>query len=382
MTETQYLFKNLSTGQQVPLAPLTSVGRSEGSALRLLEGQPSRHHAQITVGPGHVFVEDLGSMNGTFVNGRRLDAKIKFELTAGDRVRFDLEEFVFVDNGVKPKDDDKTVYRPPDPEKTVFRPTPQTPTPPPRTEPTQRLEAQAREPAIQPAAADREPAPVDKPRAADPRAADPRAADPRAADPRPADARPADARPADARPAEKQALPGAFADPPPDATILVHSRKPQHPPGSAAPAPAPSAGDPPFLWIESGNRAGQKVELTADADAKKTWRVGSNESSRIRFQDPGVSAQHATLHQQDGTWLLTDDLSVNGTFVNDKKILRSYLAAGDRVRFGPVECRFYMPPGAGEGTHSRTPLRRFGLIAAVAFALTLALLFAAYRFIK
>jgi pSer/pThr/pTyr-binding forkhead associated (FHA) protein len=378
MTETQYLFKNLSTGQQVPLAPLMSVGRSEDSALRLLEGQPSRHHAQITVGPGQVFVEDLGSMNGTFVNGRRLDAKVKFELTAGDRVRFDLEEFVFVDNGVKPKDDDKTVYRPPDPDKTVFRPTPK----PPRTDPTQRLEVEAREPAIQPAAADRKPAPVDKPRPADVRPADVRPADARPADVRPADARPADARPADPRPAEKQALPGAFADPPPDATILVHSQKPQHPPGSAAPAPAPAAGDPPYLWIESGNRAGQKVELTADADAKRTWRVGSNESSRIRFQDPGVSAQHATLHQQDGTWVLTDDLSVNGTFVNDKKILRSYLAPGDRVRFGPVECRFYIPPAAGERARAGTPLRRFGLIAAVAFALTLALLFAAYRFIK
>jgi pSer/pThr/pTyr-binding forkhead associated (FHA) protein len=354
MTETQYLFKNLSTGQQVPLAPLMSVGRSEDSALRLLEGQPSRHHARITVAPGQVFVEDLGSMNGTFVNGRRLDAKVKFELTAGDRVRFDLEEFVFVDNGVKPKDEDKTVYRPPDPDKTVFRPTPK---PPPRPDATQRLGVEAREAAIQPAAADRNPAMVEKPR-------------------------PADVRPADVRPAEKQSLPGAFADPPPNATILVHSQKPQHPAGSAAAVPAPAAGDLPFLWIESGNRAGQKVELRADADAKKTWRVGSNESSGIRFQDPGVSAQHATLCQQDSRWLLTDDLSVNGTFVNDKKILRSYLAPGDRVRFGPVECRFYMPPGAGERAEAGAPLRRFGLIAAVAFALTLALLFAAYRFIK
>jgi Inner membrane component of T3SS, cytoplasmic domain len=349
-------------------------------------------------------------------------------LTAGDRVRFDLEEFVFVDNGVKPKDDDKTVYRPPDPDKTVFRPTPK----PPRADPTQRLEVEGREPAIQPAAADRKPALPDKPRPAEARPADARPAearpaearpadarpaeahpadarpadarpaearpaearpadarpaearpaDARPADARPAEARPADARPAEARPAEKQALPGAFADPPPDATILVHSQKPQHPPGSVAPAPAAAAGDPPYLWIESGNRAGQKVELTADADAKRTWRVGSNESSRIRFQDPGVSAQHATLHQQDGTWVLTDDLSVNGTFVNDKKILRSYLAPGDRVRFGPVECRFYLPPGAGERARPGAPLRRLGLIAAVAFALTLALLFAAYRFMK
>jgi len=347
MADSEYFLKRVSTGKDIPLAPVTSVGRSDDSAVRLAEGMPSRHHAQITLDQGHVFIEDLGSVNGTFVNGRRLDPKVKFKLTAGDRVRFDLEEFLFVD--AKPTDTDKTVFRPPDPDKTVFR----SPEPKPRGgDVTQRLAVEALPPGNSgPASAAPKPRAVDKPASADPAAA------------------------------ENKALPGAFAEPPPDATIFVGSQKKQNQPGSAAPAPAHAAGDPPYLWIDSGQDAGKKVELKGELN--KTWRVGSSENSSIRFEDPGVSGKHATLHENDKRWLLTDDLSVNGTFVNDKKILRSYLANGDRLRFGPVECRFYLPPPrADERAAGRALWRRYGLIAALAFVLTLALLFAVHIFTR
>ena len=57
------------------------------------EGKPSRHHARISLAEGTVWLEDLGSTNGTYVNGRRVDSKVK--LTSGDKLRFDVEEFVF-----------------------------------------------------------------------------------------------------------------------------------------------------------------------------------------------------------------------------------------------------------------------------------------------
>lgn len=376
MVDSEYFLKRVSTGKDIPLAPVTSVGRSDDSAVRLAEGRPSRNHAQITLDQGHVFIEDLGSVNGTFVNGRRLDPKVKFKLTAGDRVRFDLEEFLFVD--AKPTDTDKTVFRPPDPDKTVFR----SPEPKPRGgDVTQRLAVEALPPGNSGAASPRaesekslsavKPAPADKvEKALDAPASS--APKPRAVD------KPASADPAAA---ENKALPGAFAEPPPDATIFVGSQKKQNQPGSAAPAPAHAAGDPPYLWIDSGQDAGKKVELKGELN--KTWRVGSSENSSIRFEDPGVSGKHATLHENDKRWLLTDDLSVNGTFVNDKKILRSYLANGDRLRFGPVECRFYLPPPrADERAAGRALWRRYGLIAALAFVLTLALLFAVHIFTR
>jgi diguanylate cyclase (GGDEF)-like protein len=49
--------------------PRMVLGRSETADLRVIDSGVSRHHAQIHVEEGRVLLEDLGSMNGTFVNG-------------------------------------------------------------------------------------------------------------------------------------------------------------------------------------------------------------------------------------------------------------------------------------------------------------------------
>ena len=48
-------------------------------------------------------------------------------------------------------------------------------------------------------------------------------------------------------------------------------------------------------------------------------------------------------------WKIVDQMSANGTFVNNKRSSVSYLASGDRLRFGPVDCIFWMPAGASAG---------------------------------
>ena len=50
------------------------IGRSEEADLRLDEQSASRNHAKILVGEGELRVVDLGSHNGTRVNGERIDA--------------------------------------------------------------------------------------------------------------------------------------------------------------------------------------------------------------------------------------------------------------------------------------------------------------------
>lgn len=62
------------------------LGRASGSDLILPDRFLSRRHARFFRRGEDVFVEDLGSRNGTFVNGERVVAPAK--LKRGDRVQF------------------------------------------------------------------------------------------------------------------------------------------------------------------------------------------------------------------------------------------------------------------------------------------------------
>lgn len=73
-------------GPAVPLAeaPIT-VGRAPANAVVLGDDSVSWHHAQLWSEAGHAWIRDLGSRNGTFVNGERVVASVR--LARGDKVR-------------------------------------------------------------------------------------------------------------------------------------------------------------------------------------------------------------------------------------------------------------------------------------------------------
>ena len=62
-----------------------TVGRDPAAALWIDSALVSRRHARIVVLDGHVTIEDLGSRNGTFVNGERRTAA--GPLKDGDEIR-------------------------------------------------------------------------------------------------------------------------------------------------------------------------------------------------------------------------------------------------------------------------------------------------------
>jgi pSer/pThr/pTyr-binding forkhead associated (FHA) protein len=62
------------------------VGRDRDCAVRVNSANVSRRHARIVVTSGEATVEDLGSKNGTHVNGQRVKQPVA--LKESDRIRF------------------------------------------------------------------------------------------------------------------------------------------------------------------------------------------------------------------------------------------------------------------------------------------------------
>ena len=62
-----------------------TVGRAPGCAIVLTGDYVSAHHARLFEREGRVWVEDLGSTNGTLLNGRRV--RRPAAMRAGDRLR-------------------------------------------------------------------------------------------------------------------------------------------------------------------------------------------------------------------------------------------------------------------------------------------------------
>lgn len=66
----------------------TSVGRGDHNTLTIQDASVSQSHCEILVYGTEVIVRDLGSSNGTFVNGVRLDKQQQRPLHNGQTVKF------------------------------------------------------------------------------------------------------------------------------------------------------------------------------------------------------------------------------------------------------------------------------------------------------
>jgi hypothetical protein len=68
--------------------------------------------------------------------------------------------------------------------------------------------------------------------------------------------------------------------------------------------------------------------------------VGRGLDNVVVLDDPRVSRRHAQLRNMGGRWILRDQGSTNGTFVNGMPVGEHPLNAGDVVSLGGLELRF------------------------------------------
>ena len=80
--------------------PVTMIGREPLNEIALDDSEVSRRHARITIVGGAFQIEDLGSTNGTFVNGQRV--AVPTNLKHDDIIDFaETQRFRFVAAGVE-----------------------------------------------------------------------------------------------------------------------------------------------------------------------------------------------------------------------------------------------------------------------------------------
>src|SRR5512140_2899526 len=91
-----YRLSGIDNDYSFELAPTGTLvcGRAVTSDLAIVDPTVSRHHADLPVGDGGIEVRDVGSSNGTFVNGVRIEQSFVVPgdtLTIG-KVAFTVQE--------------------------------------------------------------------------------------------------------------------------------------------------------------------------------------------------------------------------------------------------------------------------------------------------
>ena len=86
----------------------------------------------------------------------------------------------------------------------------------------------------------------------------------------------------------------------------------------------------PALVVRSGG--GRSGESFLPQDERTT--IGRSPDCGVFLDDVTVSRRHAVLVQRSGRWYIEDQGSLNGTFVNRKRVESAELEDGDELQIG------------------------------------------------
>lgn len=73
---------------------------------------------------------------------------------------------------------------------------------------------------------------------------------------------------------------------------------------------------------------------------KECTRIGRHADSDIELDDITVSRRHCDIHSSDGKYMATDVGSLNGTYVNQKRVEVIELQQGDELQVGKYRLVF------------------------------------------
>ena len=92
----------------------------------------------------------------------------------------------------------------------------------------------------------------------------------------------------------------------------------------------------PALVVRAGG--GRTGETFAPQGDRTT--IGRSPDCGVFLDDVTVSRRHAALVQRDGRWTIEDLGSLNGTFVNRRRVESTTLEDGDEIQIGKYRLTF------------------------------------------
>lgn len=89
------------------------------------------------------------------------------------------------------------------------------------------------------------------------------------------------------------------------------------------------------LMVRSGPQAGERFSLAGDVT-----RLGRHPDSDISLDDISVSRRHAEIRHDGDEYVLRDVGSLNGTYVNQRRVDSVVLQQGDEILIGRFRLLF------------------------------------------
>ncbi len=93
----------------------------------------------------------------------------------------------------------------------------------------------------------------------------------------------------------------------------------------------------PEIIVKLGDRIVQKYLLYKD----QRLMVGRAPDNDIAIENPAVSRRHASIQQVDGRYIIEDNNSANGTYVNGVRVTKTEILDKDVITIGKHKLHFY-----------------------------------------